>query len=71
MNSTSSIEIPRTHTGVYRLLEILPGLITWSCLIGLPLLSIWFPFQVSILLLVYLLFWLYRSVRMMFRLIGG
>ena len=67
----SAIEIPRKHRGLYRFLEILPGSITWFCLIGLPLLALWFPLQISIVLLVYLLFWLYRSIRMMFRLIGG
>ncbi len=68
---TTEIDLPAVRTPEYRFFEILPGLTSWSLLLLPVLLSIWFPWPVSIALLIYTLFWLYRSVRMTARLLLG
>jgi len=47
-----------------RFFEILPGAITWFALIGPIILSIWIPWIVAIYILIFDLYWLFRSFRL-------
>ncbi|MBI4175543.1 hypothetical protein HY523_02905 [Candidatus Berkelbacteria bacterium] len=55
------VVIPRTR--FYRFLEILPGALTWGTFVGAIALAIWQPILLANLILLYDIFWLYRSVR--------
>ena len=71
LSATESIEIPRERSLRYRLFEMLPGILSWGILLVPLVLSVWFPWPVSVVLLIYTLFWLFRSIRMTYRLMTG
>lgn len=54
-------DIPRTK--IYRLLEMLPGLISWSVIILPFIAAFWFPRAVTIFIAVYVLAWFLRSLK--------
>lgn len=67
----ATIEIPAERGRLYRGLEIVPGVVTWFVLL-LPVLgSFVAPRPVAIFLIIYILFWLFRAVRITYRLIVG
>lgn len=70
-HSVISYEIPVERDQRYRWFERLPAIISWSLLLLPPLLAYWFPWAVSSALLIYTLFWFFRSVRMTGRLLIG
>jgi len=49
------------HT-LKRILEIIPGLLTWSALLLPILVSIWLPVVIAIYVIIFDLYWLYRSL---------
>lgn len=49
---------------LYRLLEILPGFLTWSTLIGMVLLSFFKPVWAAIFIIIFDLFWLLKTVHL-------
>jgi hypothetical protein len=55
----------------YRLLEIIPGVLAWSILLGPIALSFVFPIAVAYFIIAFDLFWLMKSVRMSFALVLG
>ncbi len=55
----------------YRLLEIIPGALTWSILLGPIILSLVFPIAVAYFIIAFDLLWLMKSIRMSFALILG
>ena len=68
---TIEIELPIVRSAYYRFFEMLPALISWSLLGLTPILSLWFPWPMSVVLLIYTSFWLYRSIGMSTRLVMG
>ncbi len=48
---------------IYRILEIFPGLLSWVTLIGSIILSVLFPFQIAIFIIIFSIFWLCRSIQ--------
>jgi hypothetical protein len=56
---------------VERLLEIFPGFITWSFIIGPIILSLFAPVAVAYFIIGFDLFWLIKSLRLSFYLIRG
>ncbi len=55
----------------YRLLEIIPGGLTWSILLGPIILSLVFPIAVAYFIIAFDLLWLMKSIRMSFALVLG
>ena len=55
----------------YRLLEIIPGFITWSILLAPIMLSFSYPIAVAYFIIAFDIFWLLKSVRMSFSLVRG
>lgn len=55
----------------YRVLEIIPGAITWFILLGPIALSFTFPIAVAYFIIAFDLFWLMKSIRMSFALVLG
>lgn len=55
----------------YRLLEIIPGALTWSILLGPIILSLVFPIAVAYFIIAFDLLWLMKSIRMSFALVLG
>src|SRR3990167_1593095 len=47
---------------VKRILEIIPGILTWSALLLPILISIWAPVLIAIYVIIFDLYWLYRSL---------
>ncbi|HPM28038.1 MAG TPA: hypothetical protein PLX55_02675 [bacterium] len=47
-----------------RLLEIVPGALTWLALLGPIVLSVWIPWVVAIYILTFDLYWFFRSLRL-------
>lgn len=47
-----------------RFFEFIPGTLTWFALIGPILLSIWIPWVIAIYILIFDLYWLFRSLRL-------
>jgi len=64
------MKLIKTHK-YWRLLEILPGLLTWTAILLPVFLSIYRPELVSIFVIVYTTFWLFRSFRLSIDLIRG
>jgi cellulose synthase/poly-beta-1,6-N-acetylglucosamine synthase-like glycosyltransferase len=73
MNKISPLEItPISQRGFrYRFFEALPGLITWSFLIGPFILARFYPVLAASLLIAYTFFWLLRALSMCFRVVQG
>ncbi len=55
----------------YRFLEIIPGALTWSILLGPIILSLVFPIAVAYFIIAFDLLWLMKSIRMSFALVLG
>src|SRR3989338_6005512 len=68
---TVDIELPIERSRRYRFFEQRTAIISCSLLVLPPIVSLWFPWPVSVILIVYTLFWLYRSVGMSSRLVAG
>ncbi len=49
---------------LWRLLEIIPGAVTWTALISPFVLSIFAPQLVAIIILIYTIIWLFRSIKL-------
>ncbi len=69
-NSLSDSGVKAPHIAV-RLLEILPGFLTWSTLVLPIILSIYQPFFVAYFIIALDLYWLLKSFRMSAALIAG
>jgi hypothetical protein len=54
-----------------RSLEILPGAVTWACLILPVVLSIFLPVVVAYFIIAFDLYWLFKALRLSFNLIRG
>jgi cellulose synthase/poly-beta-1,6-N-acetylglucosamine synthase-like glycosyltransferase len=54
-----------------RILEIIPGFVMWSCILGPVVLSLIHPIAVAYFIIAFDLFWLVKSMRMSFFLIRG
>jgi hypothetical protein len=65
----SNSPIPRTR--LYRALEILPGALTWSAFILPILLSFWLPAVVAYFIIIFDLYWLFKSINTSKNLIIG
>ena len=70
VNSLSGSGIKAPHI-IVRLLEILPGFLTWSTLVLPIVLSIYQPFFVAYFIIALDLYWLLKSFRMSAALIAG
>lgn len=55
----------------WRLLEIIPGLLTWAALILPIVLAFYLPTWVAIFAIIYTTFWLFRSLRLSMDLVRG
>lgn len=55
----------------YRLLEIIPGSITWTLLTAPIILSFFYPIAVAYFIIAFDIFWLLKSIRMSFSLVRG
>lgn len=55
----------------YRLLEIIPGSITWLLLLSPIILSFFYPVAVAYFIIAFDIFWLLKSIRMSFSLVRG
>jgi hypothetical protein len=47
----------------YRFLEALPGLLSWSLIIGPAVLSAFYPIIVAYFILIYSVYWVYNSIK--------
>lgn len=47
---------------VQRALEVIPGILTWTTLIGMPLISFLFPIWVSIFIILFDIYWIHRTI---------
>ncbi|MDH4330780.1 MAG: glycosyltransferase family 2 protein [Candidatus Moranbacteria bacterium] len=47
---------------VQRCLEVIPGILTWSTLIGMPLLSFIVPVWVAFFIIIFDIYWIYRTI---------
>lgn len=54
-------DIPRTKW--YRILEILPGALSWGVLLGPFILAFWLPRVVAIFITIYVLLWFFRALK--------
>lgn len=45
-----------------RLLEIIPGILTWTTLIGMLVFSFWLPVWVAVFVIAFDVYWIYRTV---------
>jgi hypothetical protein len=54
-------KLPRERR-IQRILEIIPGSITWSTLIGMVIFSIWKPIWVAYFIIAYDIYWICRTV---------
>src|SRR3989344_1455783 len=45
-----------------RLFEVVPGLLTWTTLLGLPILSFFLPVWMAIVVIIFDIYWIFRSV---------
>jgi len=55
----------------YRILEIIPGFITWTLLTAPIILSFFYPVAVAYFIIAFDIFWLLKSIRMSFSLVRG
>lgn len=51
-----------TDKKVQRTLEVIPGILTWSTLIGMPLLSFLLPVWVSVFIIMFDIYWIHRTI---------
>ena len=56
---------------LFRLFEIMPGLLSWGILILVVLLSKWHPFWIAVFIIVFVIFWLFKTVYFSFHLWAG
>ncbi|EKE20720.1 MAG: hypothetical protein ACD_7C00500G0002 [uncultured bacterium] len=47
---------------VQRALEIIPGILTWTTLIGMPIFSFLFPVWVSVFIIMFDIYWIHRTI---------
>ena len=47
---------------IQRVLEMIPGILTWSTIIGMPLLSFFVPAWVALFVIVFDIYWIYRTI---------
>jgi len=66
----NNLEINR-NIKLYRLFEMLPGLLTWGAIIIPIILSLYYPILIASLMIVYAIYWLVKSFRMSSHLIIG
>ena len=52
----------------WRLLEMVPGILAWSIIILPPIIAIKYPFAIAIMAIFYAVLWLFRSLRLSFKL---
>lgn len=52
----------KKRTRIYRFLEILPGVLTWSTLIGCIVFSYLIPFWVAVFIILFDLFWVLKAI---------
>ena len=52
---------PREHR-FQRILEIIPGFLTWFTILGMFIFSFWLPLWVAIFIIAFDIYWLYRTV---------
>lgn len=45
-----------------RILEIIPGILTWATLIGMPVLSFLLPIWVAVFIIAFDVYWIYRTI---------
>lgn len=65
-------EIPLPpHRGTYRLLELMPALLTWGSFVGITWLSFYAPGFIASLVLIYVIYWFAKSLLMSVHLISG
>lgn len=57
------------HFAFYRFMEIVPGVLVWTVLLGSIILAFYRPFWVAIIMWLYVIAWLFRSVRFSYYLI--
>lgn len=47
---------------IQRALEVIPGILTWSTLIGMPILSFLLPVWVSVFIIMFDIYWIHRTI---------
>lgn len=62
---------PNHSDPIVRLFEILPGAITWTALLAPAILALYQPKWVAIAIMLYALFWFFRTLQMSLHLISG
>jgi len=55
----------------YRLIEIMPGFLAWSTIIGLIILSVFYPFGVAIFIILFDIYWFVKILFLSFHLRSG
>lgn len=63
--------MPRQRGKLYRALEILPGALTWTTLIGSVVLSYYLPVWVAIYILIFDLYWVLKAINTSMHLMSG
>lgn len=53
----------KKHARFYRAMEIFPGAVVWMTMIGMSVLAYFFPIPIAVIMIVYVLSWLARSIR--------
>lgn len=72
MSSTSTFSFPNPKTTVpgerlvQRLLEMIPGLLTWGTLFGMIFLSLFVPLWAAVFIIVFDVYWIYRALYISF-----
>jgi len=56
---------------IYRFFEIMPGLMSWGALFLVVLLSKWNPLVISVFIVVFVIFWFFRTIYFSFHLRSG
>jgi hypothetical protein len=54
-------KIPKEHR-MQRFLEVIPGILTWSTLIGMPLISLLFPIVAAVFIITFDVYWICRTI---------
>lgn len=70
IGKASDLKNPKERA-LYRFLEILPGALSWGTLISVVLLSWLKPVWIAALIIIYVLFWFFRTVYLSFYLRSG
>jgi len=47
---------------IQRVLEVIPGILTWSTLVGMPLFSFLLPVWVSVFIIIFDIYWIHRTI---------